>query len=86
MSKLTKTYIFDEISKRYFLKIHRSAGFMEPHTKYKLIDKNLIPRGASVLSVKIKYGYESNDLEVLENQFESLRIDPVGVNSDIDGG
>ena len=59
---------------------------MEPHTKYKLIDKNLIPRGASVLSVKIKYGYESNDLEVLENQFESLSIDPVGVNSDIDGG
>lgn len=86
MSKLTKTYIFDEISKRYFLKIHRSAGFMEPHTKYQLINEDSIPRGASVLSVKIKYGYESSDLEVLEKQFESLSIDPVGVNSDMDCG
>lgn len=84
MSKLTKTYLFDEISKRYFLKIHRSAGFMEPYTKCKLINKDSIPRDAPVSNVRIKYGCESSGLVVLEKQLESLSIDPVGVNSDMD--
>ena len=57
---------------------------MEPHTKYQLINKDSIPRDASVLNVRIKYGRESSDLVVLEKQFESLSIDPVGMNSDMD--
>ena len=83
MSKLTRTYYFDENSKKYFLKIHRSAGFMEPYTKYQLIEESSIPSGVSVLSVRIKAGCESYDLGDLQQQFEYLSIDAIGMNSDM---
>lgn len=77
MSKLTKTYFFDEVSERYFLKTYRSAGFMEPYIGFQLIEKDFVPRGALVQRVKLKYagGYDFFDLKDLQRQFESLSID-----------
>lgn len=91
MLKQNKVYIFDEVSKKYFLRTQRKVSFMEPNTKYKLVSKDSIPKDSKVLRVKLKYmsGSDCIDLTHLQLQLDSLHIgdqnqDLVGEGSTID--
>ncbi len=68
MSKVVKTYLYNINSGEYYLKSQRSRGFMEPNTRYQLLDKLDVPEAVVIKPVK---GLFNLNFEILYNLEEN---------------